>query len=214
MNVHNDYFGKLHFVIIIRIMETNGTKKRKITDFFRYEESIIVPASKRRCKPMIIMFGSSPTMYVSQDGIVHFKLISPKGIDMNTRFYKRFIKGLKVHGLTESDMVHWRYAGSNRHLKYWNLKFPGVLPPIHKHHCICRTRIVENCYIAKIGKKLTATPPHDGILVIGNCCIQNFIVNDGRRCQKCDARHFNRVVDICNQCRQSSKGVKYGPKIV
>jgi hypothetical protein len=116
----------------------------------------------------------------------------------NLKVYRRFIEGLRKHGLTLEEVSQgWKYCGGNgqqRHIRYWETFNNGKrLPfPPREHHCVCNHDIVENCYI---------TDGNGRILVVGNCCIKRFIERSGRTCEICGTPHKNRNVNKCKDCR-------------
>ena len=107
---------------------------------------------------------------------------------------KRFTEGiLEKHGITAEEVKNeWKYCGGNAgcHLNYFNLH-TGLKHPRFVSHCVCNQAIELQCYIQKNGRLIT----------LGSCCIKRFCIKKGRRCEKCDEPHGNRVVNRCNDCR-------------
>ena len=113
-----------------------------------------------------------------------------------TAISKRFSNGLKRYNITLDNLqADWKYCGGEhgRHLNYYALCCKDEDLPEHEDRCICGHRIRENCYIT------------DGIyiLTLGNCCVQKFLPNNTRTCEKCGAGHRNRKDNLCLNCRNS-----------
>jgi hypothetical protein len=115
-------------------------------------------------------------------------------------------------GLTVDNLNSWIYYGGaqDQHLNYLKLKEPSAVvngKSIYEYSescmvCGCRGplgRLVHNCYIIN--------PENDDMLVVGYCCIENFLdeKNKKRTCSQCKEPHRNRVDDLCNACRQKKK---------
>jgi hypothetical protein len=117
---------------------------------------------------------------------------------MSVLLSQKFIKGLEKRGLSISDMENYKYCGGNlnHHLNYWLLvnKKYHLPRPNEENKCICGHDITENCYIINEN--------NNTILILGNCCIEKFIVNKGRRCEDCNNVHHNRKVNRCHDCRK------------
>lgn len=113
---------------------------------------------------------------------------------------KKFIEGLKEYNLTYNDIVNngWMYCGGDTgsHKNYFFLQnfYKGNKHPDTTNKCICKHKIIENCYITN-GERL---------LVLGNCCIKRFIPKSGRTCDKCGESHRNRTINRCNTCREKT----------
>ena len=106
---------------------------------------------------------------------------------------EKFLEGLKQYGLTRDDMKNWKYCGGDgkHHLSYFKLCFPGRDIPNTSEVCVCKQKIIHNCYITN----------NVDILILGSCCIKKFIEKCRRSCEKCGAFHKNRAVNLCNGCR-------------
>jgi len=108
----------------------------------------------------------------------------------------RFIQGLKKYNLTleEIQLSGWKYVGGDTgsHLNYYKLVFPNNnrLPP-HYDNCVCGHPIEYNCYIAN----------KTNLIVLGRCCIKQFVENSGRTCEECGSSHRNSKVNLCNDCK-------------
>jgi len=104
------------------------------------------------------------------------------------------------HGLTMDDFnEHYKYAGGNQneHASYWNMLKLGIPPPPLKDHCVCGTRIVEQCYMY--------SETFQDLIVMGNCCIKKYAKHSTRTCERCDKPHRNRTVNRCNACKNISQ---------
>ena len=117
-------------------------------------------------------------------------------------FTNKFIKGLENHGLTDDDIKNsgWKYCGgrTGRHLNYFKLCFPNEELPDKVNECVCGHYIEENCYITN----------GDGILILGNHCIQKFIEKSSRTCEDCGEPHKNRKDNRCHNCRKKVSLIK------
>jgi hypothetical protein len=130
--------------------------------------------------------------------------------------FARFVEGLRKYNLTYDEMVEsgWRYAGGDgahmidgnvefddcsRHYRYFKLCFPSMERLAHTHKCLCGHYIVEDCYISDF---------KGNFIIIGNCCIKQFVPLCKRTCSICKDPHRNRKVNICNPCR-GAKGKSY-----
>jgi len=115
---------------------------------------------------------------------------------MSIYFSDKFKKGCQNIGLDlkEIDSGLWYYIGGNsdRHYRYFKLKFPSKPLPTYSENCICGQSIKENCYIYN-GKD---------IKILGSCCIERFLPNGiSRKCSNCSEIHNNRKDNLCNECR-------------
>jgi hypothetical protein len=116
--------------------------------------------------------------------------------ETDIKLTEQFIKGLKKYRLSKSDMGLWHYCGGSygSHKKYFKLSCPHDDQPALKDKCICGHTIKNNCYITD----------NKDFLILGNCCIQKFIIKKGRTCKKCGEPHKNRLLDLCNSCKITS----------
>ncbi len=108
--------------------------------------------------------------------------------------HKKFIKGLAEYNLAEEEVkLNWRYCGGNyaSHYKYFKLTCPNDNLPTPVSQCVCHHPIKKNCYITN----------GEEILVLGNCCIKQFLPKGGRTCELCDEPHRNSIVNRCHACR-------------
>ena len=116
---------------------------------------------------------------------------------VSVKLHKKFMKGLEERGINEDEFKGYKYAGGNKgcHLKYF--KICGLIKeyPQPNNRCVCDHKIKENCYLVN---------DVNDILIIGNCCIKNFVPkeNQGRHCSKCNNTHKNRKDNYCNDCRK------------
>ena len=118
---------------------------------------------------------------------------------------KKFIEGLKQYNLTYEEVNNnWKYCGGDHdhHWSYFRLVYPQKQLPEHKEKCVCDHDIERNCYIT------------DGneIIVIGSCCIKRFMTHNARTCGKCDKPHKNRIVNLCNSCKNKYCHECFKPK--
>ena len=93
---------------------------------------------------------------------------------------------------------HCDAAGHKEHLKYFKHLFPNDVVPEHVTKCICGMTIKENCFIQC----------KDGLVIIGNECINRFIDKNekGRKtCARCGDNHRNHKDNFCNSCRKEIK---------
>lgn len=120
--------------------------------------------------------------------------------------YKNFIDGMREHeGVEEDEIDDWFYAGGGpecagnesmeRHYNYWCMLGSPYVE--HKEKCVCGKPITYNCYI---------TDKEDRFIVVGSCCIKDFMENNTRTCEICDRPHRNRKDNYCNICRDLCKG--------
>lgn len=115
---------------------------------------------------------------------------------MESEMYKRFVDGLEEYGLNIDEVTKkWMYCGSNKiGCKVFECFYPDCERPEHETHCICKQRIMTNCYI---------TDGEGSILVIGSDCLKNFLkINTGKRCSNCKTIHRNKKDNYCNTCRE------------
>lgn len=116
-------------------------------------------------------------------------------MSIEENYIEKINKGLAEYNMSFSDISagNFKYCGGNQnnHLNYFKLMFPNMNLPPQKDYCICGHKIIENCYIT------------DGItfVTMGNCCIKKFVPKNTRTCDICDAKHTNRIVNRCNNCR-------------
>ena len=71
-----------------------------------------------------------------------------------------------------------------------------LIPPDHQEQCICKTPIVEQCYIMNINT--------GNILVIGNECIKIFDFDTKRYCD-CGKALNNSKYQVCKYCRKKQE---------
>jgi hypothetical protein len=120
---------------------------------------------------------------------------------MQSKFQKRVLENLKKYGINDlEEFKKFKYCGGDRsrHLNYWKLVMGATELPQHEDECVCGTAIVENCYITRDGIDCVE------LLILGNCCIKKFMPSGkiGRTCEDCGARHKNRKINKCNQCKR------------
>lgn len=124
---------------------------------------------------------------------------------------KRFIHGLSEYGLTAEEVRDkwWncghQYAPSADNstiknamgLRYFYEWFDKTRhdPPEHADNCICGESIMHNFWITN-GTE---------VLIIGSECINKFCYRSGKSCSICKEPHLNRLDNICNTCRASTK---------
>lgn len=113
----------------------------------------------------------------------------------DSKLCKKFINGLLDYNLTLEDMIRFKYIGGDwgSHLNYYKLCKIPLNKPDKKYKCVCNTKIKKNCYITD--NKI--------ILVIGRCCINNFIIKKGRTCEDCNEPHRNYKINKCNNCKKN-----------
>ena len=75
--------------------------------------------------------------------------------------------------------------------------------PKYTTYCICTHDIEQNCYIYNnLNKKA---------LVVGNCCVCNFLPNSKKTCELCREPHKRRIKNVCVNCeRAGNKKFKRG----
>lgn len=111
------------------------------------------------------------------------------------------------HKMEAEDIKDWVYCGGDfkQHRTYFNLCFPtkdGTLIefPELSGECICKTKIVNSCFI-----RPTVDSPVEDILVVGACCIEKFLPNGFKRfCEQCGVEHKRRIFNICFECESHS----------
>ena len=124
----------------------------------------------------------------------------------NSRDYnKRFMLGMYIdYNVLPSELFkQWKYAGGNTRSHASYLRRAINLPrlrkglaayerPPYKSQCVCRTPIVEQCYLTNDVK----------FAVVGNCCIKHWMGESGyRTCEICRAKHRNIIINWCKECR-------------
>jgi hypothetical protein len=117
-------------------------------------------------------------------------------METEPEMYKRFVEGLEEYGLNIDVVTKtWMYCGSNKpYCQVFECFYPDCERPEFEQHCICKQRIMTNCYI---------TDGQGSILVIGSDCLKNFLkINTGKRCSHCKTIHRNRKDNFCNNCRE------------
>ena len=117
-----------------------------------------------------------------------------KMVIITVELTERFTNGLLKLGLTADEVKNeFKYCGggqgSGRHENYAIMC--NIPEQKHREYCVCKQKIKHNCYIRR----------NEFILVLGSCCINAFCDAKGRRCEKCDEPHRNRIVNRCNDCR-------------
>jgi hypothetical protein len=129
------------------------------------------------------------------------------------RLNKRFEEGMKLLGYTIEEIKKWVYCGGDAHttendntrgqshLNYWlTQKHYDIRKgkPIHMKECVCKVPIIQQCFIS--------SPDGEEILVVGNCCINQYTDKGvSRTCSRCGDKHKNRKDDFCNECRKIIK---------
>lgn len=118
-------------------------------------------------------------------------------------FSVKFERGLfDNYGITLNELNSFKYCGGNksRHANYYKLKFGDkpFLQPVEQ--CVCKHKIVENCYITNGSQ----------IIPLGNCCIKRFMPTEtsGRTCEICNIPHKNRKFNLCNSHKITHKKCK------
>jgi hypothetical protein len=89
------------------------------------------------------------------------------------------------------EIKKWKYCGGNggKHSEYFKSMFDTKLPR-RTNYCLCGQYILGNYYI---------TDGNDTI-VLGRCCIETFVPNKLKICERCHDIHTN-VNDIrCDDC--------------
>lgn len=123
----------------------------------------------------------------------------------------KFMNGLMdKHNMEAEDIKNWVYCGGDfkQHRTYFDLCFPskdGQVPkfPELSGECICKTKIVNSCFI-----RPTIDSPVEDILIVGACCIEKFLPNGFKRfCEQCRAEHKRRTVNICFECEKKEESV-------
>jgi hypothetical protein len=107
---------------------------------------------------------------------------------------ERFLEGLKQYNLTYEEIKQWKYCGGNKtfgKLNDFKLCFPSGDLPTKSNVCMCGHDIKYNYYITN----------GSDILILGSCCIKKFIPKHKKTCEKCGAFHRNRIINLCNGCR-------------
>lgn len=119
---------------------------------------------------------------------------------MSQHVYNKLVEGFKdKYNLEIEDVLkNYKYCGgdSDEHLSkwklYWDNKTIKLSPPPHTNECVCDHHIERQCYIT------------NGIevIVVGSCCINNFLNRCILNCERCDAPHKNRIINLCNECKK------------
>ena len=103
--------------------------------------------------------------------------------------HSKFVDGLlSKYNLTENDLKDYIENPDRQHILEGN------------NFCVCGHRIRNARYLMH----------RDGIqteideLMIGTCCIMQFCDKEqrGKHCEKCKAKHNNRLDNLCNTCRK------------
>jgi len=112
---------------------------------------------------------------------------------------QKFLNGLALKaGLEFDDIKDWIYCGGNnlQHYNYFKLCYPEATLPPYSEDCICRTKIMNNCYIRE-----NINSPIESVLIVGSCCVEKFLPNGFTRyCQDCGLSHKRRKYNICFDC--------------
>ena len=99
----------------------------------------------------------------------------------------------------------WIYAGGEfnnkdpRHYNYWTMTKKSYnltdqnIPQNLTNKCLCNEEIQNDCWI--MNKKTFE------MLVVGNVCIKKFTKGTLRVCDECGAKHRNRKLNKCNDCK-------------
>lgn len=86
------------------------------------------------------------------------------------------------------------------YLAHFSMKFPQ---PEYETRCICTHHIKHNCYIYN--------PYNKKALVVGNCCIKQFLPNNRKTCEVCGDTHKRTTKNICQECEKyGKKPMKFG----
>ena len=108
--------------------------------------------------------------------------------------YDGFVKGLIEYGLSFEDIKSWEYCGGNENT-YFNdfvKTFGHMAHPECEDNCVCRHIIVTNCYITnkdftpnKKMKKIQYQNKEIPILIVGSCCVKQFMDGTKLKCSRC-----------------------------
>lgn len=120
---------------------------------------------------------------------------------------------------TRFDKVSNR-AGYNVHFEYFKTHILHKYPQLsevqydfkhikdddeEKYKCICGMAIVQRCIIIKRGKTVCM----ENLIILGNCCINNWFDGELKRQCPCGTRHKCRNADLlCGNCFKESKKKK------
>ena len=125
--------------------------------------------------------------------------------------YDGFVKGLSEHGLSFEDIKNWEYCGGNANSpseKYFDdfvKKFGHMAHPECEDKCICGVEISYNCYITntqitptKKMKKIQYQNKEIPILIVGSCCVKQFMDGTKLKCSRC-----TKTIQRRNKCSKA-----------
>ena len=125
--------------------------------------------------------------------------------------YDGFKKGLIEYGLSLEDIKSWEYCGGNENI-YFNdfvKNFGHMAHPEREDNCVCGHKIVTNCYITnkdftptKKMKKIQYQNKEIPILIVGSCCVKQFMEGTKLKCEVCGKLHRRNKckTNLCSQC--------------
>jgi hypothetical protein len=125
--------------------------------------------------------------------------------------YDGFEKGLIEYGLSLEDIQSWEYCGGNENA-YFNdfvKMFGHMAHPECEVNCVCGHKIVTNCYITnkdftptKKMKKIQYQNKEIPILIVGSCCVKQFMEGTKLKCEVCGKLHRRNKckTNLCSQC--------------
>jgi len=122
-----------------------------------------------------------------------------------------FEKGLSMYGLSLEDIKSWEYCGGNENSpseSYFNdfvKKFGHMAHPECQYNCVCGHKIVTNCYITNKDftpinkmKKIQYQNKQIPILIVGSCCVKQFMEGTKLKCSRC-----TKTIQRRNKCSKA-----------
>jgi len=148
------------------------------------------------------MHGYSEMRFIFKIKYIELLYNSTKMQD-NIKSYERFKKGLKEYTLKVEDFqLNYVFAGgdiNSGYYKYWERSCKGETEAAHKDKCICGIKIKKNCYVINRDE----TDIIKRVLVIGSCCIKQFIRTGIKKtCGVCKKIHKRRDINLCSDCEK------------
>ena len=148
---------------------------------------------------------------------------------MSEKKRTRFMNGLRNAGFDPEDVINnFRYVGGscihnipddkvdtgrcrdmktkcvscvcNTHINYFKIAFAKNRKKPHlTRYCVCGSPIITNCYVAD--------KTNERVVVLGSCCVKEFMKKSGRTCEECGCFHKNRKNNLCNDCRNNEVNI-------
>ena len=116
-----------------------------------------------------------------------------------------------MYGLSLEDIKSWEYCGGNENIYFHDFvkKFGHMAHSECEDKCVCGHKIVINCYIrnkdftpTKNMKKIQYQNKEIPILIVGSCCVKQFMEGTKLKCEVCGKLHRRNKckTNLCSQC--------------